>query len=165
MINKNYVDLFNEGRVVDVLYYLNSMGFIHYLMLIRGRFNRLKIKPDGETQYLYYMVQEDFKAIKVGIAKDPIKRLLTLQTGNPQKLLLLFYYDPIFKKSIDINGTFKMVNEPNTIYEFEKHKINWLSPTKTMNEWLEPDDRSLRILVREGLHILDFYSDVKEKGG
>lgn len=40
----------------------------------------------GNPVYVYFIGEEDGGALKIGLAKDPIKRLRGLQTGNPRRL-------------------------------------------------------------------------------
>lgn len=40
----------------------------------------------ADTLYVYFIAEEDGGAVKIGSAKDPIKRLREMQTGNPRRL-------------------------------------------------------------------------------
>lgn len=47
------------------------------------------IEEENNLDYVY-MIADESNYIKVGISKDPEKRLKSLQTGHPNKLHLLF---------------------------------------------------------------------------
>lgn len=40
----------------------------------------------AECQYVYFIGEPDNGPLKIGVAKDPIKRIRAMQTGNPRRL-------------------------------------------------------------------------------
>jgi hypothetical protein len=48
--------------------------------------------------YVYFILDEISSAVKIGKANDVLERLATLQTGNPNKLVLLGYIKCISEK-------------------------------------------------------------------
>ncbi len=46
-------------------------------------------KVDNSSYFIYFILNEDSQAIKIGLAKDVEKRIETLQTSNPVKLELI----------------------------------------------------------------------------
>ena len=51
-----------------------------------------------DTHYVYVLAEREnqqFGAVKIGLAVDPEKRLGELQTGNPRQLLSLGTFGPI----------------------------------------------------------------------
>jgi len=45
-----------------------------------------------KTHYLYFIQLENTGPIKIGLAKNPNRRLIQLQTANPYKLNLLYFF-------------------------------------------------------------------------
>jgi len=159
----NLIDRDNlESGTVDILNYLSLEGFIRYLEEIQGYFSNLNLPYKFSEPQLYYIVQDDFEAIKVGLAKSPRKRLQVLQTGNPHKLSILFFYDPV-KYEERFKGFFN--RDDLTCYEHEHKELRWLSNPINGNgvdwngEWFKPNDRSFRILIRHGLYLLNWYKN------
>ena len=147
-----------ETDTVDILSYLTVEGFNYYLDRISGRFFSLNIPTRHETPQLYFVMQDDMKYMKIGISKTPLERLRGLQTGNPIKLKLLFYYDPVeyYKDSVFIDD-FGL-----DAFGHEKNKLRWYRgnipiENEASGEWIVPDNRCFRILIREGLFLLEWY--------
>ena len=143
---------------IDILHYFTREGFARYLDEISIAFNSLNVEIDDKINQVYVIAQRDFEAIKVGIAKNPKSRMVGLQTGNPCQLQLIFHYDPI-----QYNADAFIENLKNLdVYGYEHELYSWLVGDKTnerCGEWLRPDDRCLRILIREGLSILRWYNE------
>ena len=159
------IDIFNEGDEFDILYYLGLNGFIFYLDVIQKGFNELHIPNIGVNQHVYFIAQQNFEAVKVGLANDPYKRLRSLQTGNPNKLILLYFYDCMEKqKEIEDIPMFKscMVNSP---HEGERKDFMRMGGRPQLSgEWFKPDDRAFRILIRKGFEIINWYKSIELKG-
>lgn len=142
-----------EDGTVDITKLFSREGLIFYLLNISDRFNALKTCDNFEKNQLYFIAQEDFYAVKVGLSKRPRERLATLQTGNPNRLTLLFFYEPTERN----DGFMDEVNRD--CYEHESRTLDWFAgcnENRLHGEWFKPDDRSLRMLVKEGLYILGF---------
>lgn len=135
------------------LHELNELGFHNRLMGISKVFNSLVAPKDHERPRLYFIIQADFNFIKIGSSKNPHGRLTGLQTGNPQKLILLFFRDA----EKDMAELFTFNRKWTTMQAEEEHKREWLCPLNLLNEngsaegeWIRLDDRARRILVRTG---------------
>lgn len=79
------------------------------------------IDIDDHDSYIYVMRESESGRYKVGISKDPERRLKQLNTGNPEKLSIVYCY-------LAING-FKD--------ESKAHSI--LSKYSIKNEWFDGD--------------------------
>lgn len=77
---------------------------------------KYKHKPQKDEVYSYFLWAELTNRIKIGKSNDPYKRLKTLQTGSPEKLILIAFV------SGDIERKLKE--------EFKKYKIHgeWFIP-------------------------------------
>ena len=82
------------------------------MVKIGSRLNRLN-RFEGDLKLVYFI--SDGTAIKIGISNNPNKRLLELQTGNPNELKLI--------------GTSHILVE-NDLHELFIHR-------KLRNEWFE----------------------------
>lgn len=49
-------------------------------------FNLVEKFSIGETRYVYFIGEQDGGCVKIGVGKDPIARLRSMQTGNPRRL-------------------------------------------------------------------------------
>jgi len=144
----------DEGTV-DILHYFSREGFIMYLSHLSSKFRELVKFDKSEKWQLYFIAQENFKAIKIGLAKNPYKRLIGLQTGSPLKLLLLWYYDPLLYHADSIFENWKSLD----VYGYEKAELEWFGTHRLNGEWFEPDDRSFRMLCHAGWHIIEWYKE------
>lgn len=145
----------SEGTI-DITHYLTREGFIWYLTRISELFNKINLPIVYECGQVYFIAQDNFEAIKIGITNNVRRRIIELQTGNPNKLIMLFHYDPIKynvgsvcenMQNLDANG-------------YERNARSWYSGTgenRLMGEWIKPDDRCFRMLIREGLEILEWH--------
>ena len=90
------------------------------------------IDADIPTQDYVYIIANDKDYIKVGISKDPNKRVKQLQTGNPNKLKLLFTEEFECKR--------------DHLLKIEKLIHKSLSPYKEdcMGEWFKIDMSKLQ---------------------
>ncbi len=152
IINLLNRDNTSEGTI-DILHYFTTEGFIRYLTDISMAFNDLGIPENDEISQVYVIAQRDFEAIKIGITKNPKNRMISLQTGNPCQLLILFHYDPIQYYAGALIDNFKNLD----VYGYEHELYSWLTGDKgneRLGEWLKPDDRCFRILLRAGIDVL-----------
>lgn len=150
------------------LHEFNDFGFYNRLMEISKVFNRLVEPRQYQRARLYYIAQDDFKFLKVGISTNPHKRLLSIQTGNPRQLILLFFRDAERERK-DLSFSFGNVKlrEWNNIQTEERHVISWISGSRNLDEdkesvkgeWIKMDDRAKRILVREGRILIENLCD------
>jgi hypothetical protein len=92
-------------------------------------------KIEGPQFFVYFIQAENSDGfIKIGFAKNPIKRLLLFQTGNPYKLKLL--------------GVISGVTEH---YELELHVR--FQRFRVRGEWFRPDSELLDFIQQEVLCI------------
>ncbi|QYB17371.1 hypothetical protein PV-S19_0007 [Pacmanvirus S19] len=85
---------------------------------------------DNRNGYLYFITELPFNSkVKIGISKNPEKRLKQLQTGNPNKLII---YHTI--KSPDYK-------------ELEKTMHNICVDLKIINEWFDISELELNSLI------------------
>ena len=64
-----------------------------------------KVNPELEaTAWIYFIVGEDSGRIKIGSAKNPQARLAMLQTGSPERLLILgaIFTSRSFERSLHV---------------------------------------------------------------
>ena len=68
--------------------------------------------------YIYIMRDTGDKTLyKFGISKNPLKRNKQLQTGNPNKLQLIFH--------IEIDDTINIIKAEKVIHDYLKEKGLW----------------------------------------
>jgi predicted GIY-YIG superfamily endonuclease len=62
------------------------------------------------AKYVYLIRQEDTTLFKIGVSKHPEKRLLEVQTGNGNKLILVEYFETKFNTKLEscIHAHFKL---------------------------------------------------------
>jgi hypothetical protein len=145
------------------LYELNDLGFSNRLIEISRVFNRLVEPSQYQRARLYYIVQDDFKFLKVGISTNPHRRMLSLQTGNPKPLILLFFRDAERELKEWSASGISLGRQWHNIQAEEQHEIEWLYPVdysghkdgSAMGEWIELNERSKRILVRKGRIVIE----------
>ena len=140
------------------LHELNDLGFYNRLMQISKVFNKVVEPKDYKRPRMYYVIQADFQYIKIGSSKNPHKRLFGLQTGNPQKLFLLFFRD--IEKEMewwDAPSGPSLDRKWTNIQAEEEHQRDFLCPFDLRDdngnaegEWIKLDDRAKRMLVRSG---------------
>jgi Meiotically up-regulated gene 113 len=84
--------------------------------------------PKRKRPSLYaYFIGGEYGPIKIGSARDPYARLLTLQTGHPEELYLYAYVDGGSFKERDLHGEF--------------------SADRLRGEWFKRTDRILRRII------------------
>lgn len=145
------------------LHEFNDLGFYNRLMEISKVFNRLVEPRQYQRHRLYYIAQNDFKFLKVGISTNPYKRLLSLQTGNPWQLILLFFRDAEREIKEWPTCGIKLDRQWRNIQAEELHEMKRLSPPSHLEddsenakgEWIKMDDRAKRILVRTGRLLIE----------
>ncbi len=145
------------------LHEFNDLGFYNRLMEISKVFGGLTERKDYLRPRLYYIIQADFKFIKIGSSKSPHNRLVSLQTGNPQKLVLLFFCDAEKEMKWWDNPVGPSLNRKwTTIQAEEEHARDFLCPFDLTDsngsaegEWIGLDDRAYRMLVRKGRIIIE----------
>lgn len=153
IINLIHRDIIDVGTV-DILSYFSKAGHIEYLKQISHFFAALSLPDRYDCNQLYFIAQDDFNAIKVGLTRCPMRRLVSLQTGNPHRLIMLFYYDPVKFG----NYSFGYCLKGKASFDYERHFLSFLprnEEDRLMGEWIKPDDRSFRILIRRGLSVLE----------
>lgn len=141
------------------LHELNELGFYNRLVKISEVFNNI-VKPRSyKRPRLYFVIQDDLKFLKIGSSKNPHKRLFGLQTGNPHKLILLYIYDA--QKTMEEMGQV-LGRGWSTIQAEEAFQRLWLCGREfseinggAEGEWIRPDDRTFRILIKEGMLIIE----------
>ena len=88
----------------------------------------IPIKRFIQTGYIYFIQDTECGLIKIGWAKDPYSRMTTLQTGAPNRLILLGAFE----------GTIK---DEKTIHNLMKNE-------RTRGEWFK-DNENIRQYVKE----------------
>lgn len=90
--------------------------------------NQMGDMKRGSTRYVYFIQGESTKLIKIGKANDPIERLKGLQTGSPDKLVLLGV----------IPCTSVQVQEVALHEDFQAFKVHgeWFSPSPELLEYI-----------------------------
>lgn len=86
-----------------------------------------------KPNFIYFIATEDYRQVKVGVSKDPKKRLKDLQTGCPVKLVLVG----------EIFGGYSR--------ERELHEIFLGTRTSANNEWFDLRGRVLAFMEKEKL--------------
>jgi predicted GIY-YIG superfamily endonuclease len=88
-------------------------------------------------RYVYLIQESKSKRVKVGFSKHPKKRLKQHQTGNPEKLTLLYQFDSHFASKIESSYKFKYktFKQHGEWYSLEQIEINkFLSFCKQRHE-------------------------------
>ncbi|QYB17439.1 hypothetical protein PV-S19_0075 [Pacmanvirus S19] len=100
---------------------------------LEGEMNRLKgfcQKHLDMSGYIYFITEMPFNMrVKIGMSKNPIKRLKTLQTGNPNKLFIYHLF------------------ESNDYKVLERSMHDICKDLKLLGEWFEISELELSSLV------------------
>ncbi|QYB17539.1 hypothetical protein PV-S19_0175 [Pacmanvirus S19] len=88
-------------------------------------------KPDKiEIGYIYFITEIPFNnKVKIGMSKNPLKRIKQLQTGNPSKLVIYYTFE----------------SEDYKLLERTLHNI--CADKKIINEWFEMEESELQSLI------------------
>lgn len=94
------------------------------------------VSLDGEklahqAHFIYFILNEDSHAIKIGRAKDLAKRLNTLQTSSPAKLRLI--------KSVQVEGS-------KAAHELEQSLHKQFSEIRLAGEWFKAEANLLKYI-------------------
>jgi hypothetical protein len=138
------------------LHALNKESLVKRLRKISEVFTKLNLPEKYEKDQLYFITDDEFLHIIIGLSREPRKTLSKLQSQYNRNLLLLYYYDPIqeqkkFKKNLPEVKINPRYNTPDEIMD---QQIRWLTGKKQIsnpNEWHTLDNRALRILVKKGM--------------
>lgn len=138
------------------LHALNRRDLIKRLDKISNVFNSLPLPEIYMEDQLYFVVQEDYEALKVGLSKRPLEKFASLQVEHPKKLILLYYYDPMEqqKKFEEEVPNVKINPKYQSPEDVKKQQIRWLSghmDNRLPGNWSYPDDRVLQILIKKGM--------------
>jgi hypothetical protein len=85
---------------------------------------------------IYFVQAGDIGQIKIGVSKDPRMRLSGLQTGNPNKLRLLWFC-------------------PYDKQKAESNVHNLLAEYRLAGEWFSPSEKVLDLVVQTICHCFD----------
>jgi hypothetical protein len=77
-----------------------------------------------QAYFVYFILNEDSKAIKIGLAKDPTKRLKALQTSSPAKLAII--------KTMQVDGL-------KAAQELEQSLHKQFSEIRLAGEWFKAE--------------------------
>ena len=90
---------------------------------------------DGMS-FVYVIAEKDGGAVKIGVAKDPIARLRSMQTGNPRRLRIEYVL-------VGFRDTEKLLHEywePHAIMsEANKGKVGGAAGRDPGTEWFVPE--------------------------
>jgi len=96
-------------------------------------------KVIANPSYVYFIGEEDEGALKIGLAADPIKRLRSMQTGNPRRLRVEYVL-------MGDRGTEKLLHElwePFAIHSANsKAKVAAPAGKNPGTEWFRPEIRT-----------------------
>lgn len=85
--------------------------------------------------YLYLIAEaKDDWPVKVGVAMEPMARLITLQTGNSRRLRLVQKW---------------RFAERRHAFEMERAILNEMSPYAEVGEWIAADGFGMRHLIND----------------
>ncbi|MFH1349516.1 MAG: hypothetical protein ABII26_01140 [Pseudomonadota bacterium] len=138
------------------LHALNREGLIERLSKISTVFNSLPIPDIYNEDQLYFVVQDDYEAVKIGLSKRPLEKFASLQIHMPKKLILLFYYDPMEqkKKFEEALPDVKIHPRYQNPIDVKEQQIRWLRGDMEIrgeSGWSYPDNRALQILIKKGM--------------
>lgn len=146
-------DNLNE-ETVDITTFMSLNGLKEYIYMLSRYFTISEFSNIVKgKKYIYYIAQEKLDAVKIGVAADPISRLKQLQTGNPNKLKILIYYDAVLIRQ-KYNIEFTSEREINNIFCLEKEELGRFLRSLTIGEWLIPNERDLRVIIRHFVEVL-----------
>jgi len=146
------------GHTVDITHFLSLEGFIVGLNEISRSFERLNLPMGYSDDQLYFIYEEGFTAVKIGLSTRPNDRLMSLQTGNPKRLRILYFYDPVLHGK---NSIFED-QRSYTARDFEQTRLKWYAggfENLLVGEWFKPNSRAFRMLIREGYYLLKWYNE------
>lgn len=72
-----------------------------------------------KNDYLYFIQSNNQGMIKIGRSKDPHKRLKQLQTGNPNNLRLICYFENLGDKEKYLHEHLKKFRKKGEWFEYE----------------------------------------------
>ena len=141
---------------IDLIERLDKISQIFYTLPLRERY---------ESDQLYFMAEEGYTAMKVGISKSPFDCLKLLQSRHPKKIRLLFFYDPVLQRrkledavhEVRIHPKYRMPGGA----EIQEAKWLNLHGNALNDRWAYPDDRALRILIKKGMiHLKELMTEM-----
>jgi len=129
-------------------YKLKNINFISEVFT-KEILRRLMILTDKNETYcyskeLYLLHMENTMYYKIGIATDLTKRFSTIQTANPEKIIILSLI------------TSNNIYNANSVCNLEKFFHALFSKNKKRGEWFSFSDNEIKI-------VLDIYSDFKKE--
>ena len=108
--------------------------------------------------YIYFIMWRPFKKIgrhdrvKIGISKDPEKRLQSLQTANAHKLILWYYFrvPKAQAKEIEkrLHGKFRWSRERGEWFSIHPAVLNWIkahSKAMVRGPVEKPESRTVKL--------------------
>ena len=110
----------------------------------------------GNPTYVYFVGEEEAGALKIGLAKDPIKRLRGLQTGNPRRLAI----EDVLVGNRETEALFHEMWEEFAIYSVNsKHESVVGAAPGT--EWFRPEirERLMPIVADAAAAQADYFVD------
>ena len=84
-------------------------------------------KDEPDTQIYFIQMCPPIGPIKIGIAKDIKNRLLSLQTGSPYDLKLLYYF----------NGDINYEKELHRYWDYYRMNGEWFHPCDGILKFIE----------------------------
>ena len=137
------------------LHALKRVELIERLNKISQVFNSLPIREDYDEDQLYFMAEEGYTSIKIGLSKSPFERLKQLQASHPHKIRLLYFYDPAAqqRKLEDAVPNVRVHPKYQSPGGARIQEIKWLNihGSPSTDSWAYPDERALRILIKKGM--------------
>ena len=138
------------------LHALGRQDLIRRLHRISNIFNALPLPIGYPEDQLYFIVQDDYEALKIGLSKKPLEKLASLRGGHTETLILLFYYDPMeqqkrFEKALPDVKFHPRYDNPAKIKEQQVRWLRGAQDTPPIGDWTYPDSRALQILIKRGM--------------
>lgn len=88
---------------------------------------KLVTDPDPDYSCVYFITDTASRAVKIGLAKNPVKRLQALQVGNPNVLVLMAVIHNVGReKELDIQSRLKHHHVRGEWFELNTATRRWL---------------------------------------
>jgi hypothetical protein len=105
----------------------------HFDRLELALANGFQMEPSHKYSHIYFIQQGMVGPIKIGISNNPCKRLANLQTANPHRLRLLFFYKI----------------HPARVYEVEERIHKCFQNDHIDGEWFSPSTNVVNSICNE----------------
>lgn len=102
--------------------------------LLREIHGPLKKRKPQVAGYVYFVQEENDGPIKIGWAANPIKRLSSMQSGNPRKLQLLGAIKTR-RRSLE--------RELHEKFSIDRLSGEWFSPSAALIHFIESPERNV----------------------